>query len=133
MILLMRVPVPLPGAGRSGLLVSALNLVMGTIAWPLWNSLEPYQQMRVSSRSSTRRWTRAARLPGAQSKVAIGSGGIFGQGFLEGPQKRLKFLPEQHTDFIYAVIGEETGLIGAGAVLLAYFLILWRLVRWRSD
>jgi rod shape determining protein RodA len=109
--------------------VLALNLIMGTIAWPLWNSLEQYQKMRIISFVDPSQDPRGAGYQVIQSKVAIGSGGIFGQGFLEGPQKRLKFLPEQHTDFIYAVIGEETGLIGAGAVLLLYFLILWRLVR----
>jgi rod shape determining protein RodA len=109
--------------------VVGLNLVMGTIAWPLWNNLEPYQQSRIIAFADPSYDPRGAGYQVLQSKVAIGSGGVFGQGFLEGPQKRLKFLPEQHTDFIYAVIGEELGLIGAGAVLIIYFLILWRLVR----
>lgn len=111
------------------IVVLALNLVTGTIAWPLWDSLEDYQKMRIVSFVDPSQDPRGAGYQVIQSKVAIGSGGVFGQGFLEGPQKRLKFLPEQHTDFIYAVIGEETGLIGAGAVLLVYLLILWRLVR----
>ncbi|HSJ25035.1 MAG TPA: rod shape-determining protein RodA [Longimicrobiales bacterium] len=109
--------------------ILAVNLVMGTIAWPLWNKLEPYQQARIIAFADPSFDPRGAGYQVLQSKVAIGSGGIWGQGFLEGPQKRLKFLPEQHTDFIYAVIGEEMGLIGAGAVLLVYFIILWRLVR----
>jgi rod shape determining protein RodA len=109
--------------------VVGLNLVMGTIAWPLWNSLEPYQQSRIIAFADPSYDPRGAGYQVLQSKVAIGSGGVWGQGFLEGPQKRLKFIPEQHTDFIYAVIGEEMGLIGAGAVLLLYFVILWRLVR----
>jgi rod shape determining protein RodA len=109
--------------------VLAVNLVMGTIAWPLWNNLEPYQQSRIIAFADPSYDPRGAGYQVLQSKVAIGSGGVFGQGFLEGPQKRLKFLPEQHTDFIYAVIGEELGLLGAGAVLIVYFLILWRLVR----
>jgi rod shape determining protein RodA len=109
--------------------VVGINLVMGTIAWPLWNSMEPYQQSRIIAFADPSYDPRGAGYQVLQSKVAIGSGGVFGQGYLEGPQKRLKFLPEQHTDFIYAVIGEELGLIGAGAVLLLYFLIIWRLVR----
>jgi rod shape determining protein RodA len=109
--------------------ILAANVVMGTIAWPLWDSLEPYQKMRIVSFVDPSQDPRGAGYQVIQSKVAIGSGGIFGQGFLDGPQKRLKFLPEQHTDFIYAVIGEEMGLIGGGAVLLLYFIILWRLVR----
>jgi rod shape determining protein RodA len=109
--------------------VLAANLVMGTIAWPLWDRLEPYQQSRIISFADPMHDPRGAGYQVIQSKVAIGSGGIYGQGWLDGPQKRLKFLPEQHTDFIYAVIGEEMGFIGASAVLVVYFLILWRLVR----
>jgi rod shape determining protein RodA len=109
--------------------VLLLNVAMGTIAWPLWDSLEDYQKARIVSFVDPSVDPRGSGYQVIQSKVAIGSGGIFGQGYLEGPHKRLRFLPEQHTDFIYAVIGEETGLIGAGLVLLAYFIILWRLVR----
>ncbi|MFL5504890.1 MAG: FtsW/RodA/SpoVE family cell cycle protein, partial [Gemmatimonadaceae bacterium] len=65
-----------------------------------------------------------------QSKVAIGSGGLYGKGWLHGTQKRLAFLPEQHTDFIFAVIGEEMGfLFGTLIVITAYAIILWRLVK----
>ncbi|CAN5597790.1 rod shape-determining protein RodA [soil metagenome] len=106
-----------------------LNIAMGTIAWPLWNSLEDYQQARIVSFVDPSLDPRGSGYQVVQSKVAIGSGGIYGQGYLEGPHKRLRFLPEHHTDFIYTVVGEETGLIGAGLVLLAYLLILWRLVK----
>jgi rod shape determining protein RodA len=61
--------------------------------------------------------------------VAIGSGGWWGKGWLEGTQKRLAFLPEQHTDFIFSVIGEEWGFLGVAAVLVTFGLIFWRLVR----
>jgi rod shape determining protein RodA len=110
-------------------LVLSLNLITGTLAWPLWNSLEDYQQARIVSFVDPTLDPQGSGYQVIQSTVAIGSGGIFGQGFLEGPQKRLRFLPEQHTDFIYAVIGEEMGLIGGGLVLLAYLVILWRLVK----
>ena len=63
-----------------------------------------------------------------QSFLAFGSGGVFGRGLGEGRQKLL-FLPERHSDFIYAVIGEELGLIGALAVLALFFVVLWRGVR----
>ena len=112
-----------------GILVVSLSLVMGTIAWPLWNKLEPYQQARLISFVDPSKDPRVSGYQVIQSKVAIGSGGLTGQGFGLGPQKRLAFLPEQHTDFIYAVVGEELGLLGAGAVLLAYVVILWRLVK----
>ena len=63
-----------------------------------------------------------------QSKIAVGAGGILGQGLMQGRQKLL-YLPEAHTDFIYAVVGEETGLIGSGAVLIAFLIIFWRGLR----
>ncbi len=64
-----------------------------------------------------------------QSRVAIGSGGFLGKGFTLGTQKRLAFLPEQHTDFIFAVIGEEFGFLGAMLVLVLFGLVLWRLAK----
>ena len=110
-------------------LVLSLNLVMGTIAWPLWNSLKPYQQARFVSFVNPESDPQGTGYHVIQSKISIGSGGLTGQGFTEGPQKRLAFIPEQHTDFIYSIIGEELGLIGAGLVLVAYLVILWRLAR----
>jgi rod shape determining protein RodA len=64
-----------------------------------------------------------------QSKVAIGSGGLFGKGFTEGTQKRLNFLPEQHTDFIFSVVGEELGFVGAFGAILLFSLLLYRISR----
>src|SRR5690606_21269498 len=64
-----------------------------------------------------------------QSRVAIGSGGLFGKGFTQGTQKRLAFLPEQHTDFTFTVVGEEIGFIGTAGVLFVFGLILWRMAR----
>lgn len=109
--------------------ILAANLAAGTVALPAWNSLEPYQQSRIVAFVNPYADPRGAGYHHIQSQVAIGSGGFTGQGFLEGSQKRLAFLPEQHTDFIYAVIGEELGFVGATLVLLTYILILWRLVR----
>jgi rod shape determining protein RodA len=110
-------------------LVLGLSIATGALAWPLWDSLDPYQQARIISFRDPTVDPQNTGYQVIQSTTAIGSGGVFGQGYLQGPQKRLRFLPEQHTDFIYAVIGEETGLIGGGLVLLAYLVILWRLVR----
>jgi rod shape determining protein RodA len=61
-----------------------------------------------------------------QSKIAIGSGGLFGKGWLNGTQSQLDFIPERHTDFIFAVIGEEFGLMGFLVLMLLYLLILYR-------
>lgn len=105
------------------------NLAAGTIAVPLWNSLEDYQKNRLLVFLDPSIDPRGSGYHVIQSRVAIGSGGVFGKGFTEGSQKRLSFLPEQHTDFIYAVIGEELGFLGGILVILGYGLILWRLAK----
>jgi len=64
-----------------------------------------------------------------QSKLAIGSGQLVGRGIFHGTQSRLRFIPERHTDFIFSVVGEELGLVGALAMLLLYFLLFWRGLR----
>ena len=64
-----------------------------------------------------------------QSKIAIGSGGLFGKGFLHGTQTAYGFVPEQSTDFIFCTIGEEWGFFGCAAVLLIYFLFIWRIIK----
>jgi rod shape determining protein RodA len=112
-----------------GTLVAVANLAAGTVAVPLWNSLEPYQKARFQVFLDPTVDPRGAGWNVIQSRVAIGSGGLFGKGFTEGTQKRLAFLPEQHTDFIFSVIGEETGFLGTALVLLAFGIILWRLVK----
>jgi rod shape determining protein RodA len=79
---------------------------------------------------------RAAGYHAIQSRVAIGSGGWFGTGYTEGPQKRLAFLPEQHTDFVFPIVGEELGFIGvvvALALFLALFMTLLRIARRATD
>lgn len=68
-----------------------------------------------------------------QSKIAIGSGMLFGKGLFEGTQSQLNFLPENHTDFIFAVVGEELGFIGVVVLLLLYLVILWRAIRIAKD
>jgi rod shape determining protein RodA len=64
-----------------------------------------------------------------QSRLAIGSGEVFGRGLFRGTQSRLRFIPERHTDFIFAVVGEELGLVGASAMLLLYLFLFWRGLR----
>jgi rod shape determining protein RodA len=112
-----------------GALVVIGNLAAGTIAVPVWNAMKPYQKARLLVFLDPSIDPRGSGYHVIQSRVAIGSGGITGKGFTLGTQKRLSFLPEQHTDFIFAVIGEELGLIGALAVLVAFGVILWRLAR----
>lgn len=112
-----------------GVSVMAVNIAAGTVALPLWNSLATYQKNRFLVFLDPSVDPRGAGYNLIQSRVAIGSGGWFGKGFTEGTQKRLAFLPEQHTDFIFSVVGEEWGFLGVALVLLAFGLIFWRLVR----
>lgn len=105
------------------------NVAAGTIALPFWNSLADYQKNRILVFLDPSLDPRGAGYNLLQSRVAHGSGGMFGKGFTEGSQKRLAFLPEQHTDFIFSVVGEELGFIGAALVLLGFGWIFWRLVR----
>jgi rod shape determining protein RodA len=106
--------------------VALANLTAGALATPLWNRLAPYQQRRLLVFLDPDIDPRGAGWHLIQSKVAIGSGGVTGQGFGLGPQKRLAFLPEQHTDFIFSVVGEELGLVG---VLVFLALLAWFLRR----
>lgn len=114
----------------------ALNVAMGAIAMPLWTRLAPYQQNRLLTFLNPEADPRAAGYHAIQSRVAIGSGGWFGTGYTEGPQKRLAFLPEQHTDFVFSVVGEELGFLGvlvALALFLTLFLVLLRIARRATD
>ncbi|HZD84436.1 MAG TPA: rod shape-determining protein RodA [Gemmatimonadaceae bacterium] len=107
-----------------GISLLVINIVVGVFAPVVWERLAPYQRNRLLVFLDPSVDPRNAGYHVIQSKVAIGSGGLFGSGFLAGPQKRLAFLPEQHTDFIFAVVGEELGFIGV-TVALALFLMLF--------
>ncbi len=108
-----------------GLVIWLGNVAMGVVALELWQRLAPYQQNRLLSFLNPELDPRATGWHIIQSKVAIGSGGVFGKGFTLGTQKRLAFLPEQHTDFVFSVIGEELGFVG---VLAALGLFVWLLL-----
>jgi rod shape determining protein RodA len=112
------------------------NVAMGAVAMPLWKRLAPYQQNRLLTFLNPEVDPRAAGYHAIQSRVAIGSGGWFGTGYTEGPQKRLAFLPEQHTDFVFSVVGEELGFVGvlvALSLFLGLFLVLLRIARRATD
>ena len=105
------------------LIVAHLGVGLG--AEPLWDSLHDYQQQRIETFLNPQADPKGAGYQIIQSKIAIGSGGLTGRGFLQGSQTYLAFLPEQHTDFIFSVIAEEFGFVGSIAVLgLYYFFIL---------
>ncbi len=109
-----------------GIVLMVLNVATGVIAPMMWEKLAPYQQNRLRTFLDPSADVRGSGYHVIQSKVAIGSGGFSGQGFTLGTQKRLAFLPEQHTDFIFAVLGEELGFIG---VTIALGLFLWLFLR----
>lgn len=116
--------------------IGVVNAVMGFIAMPLWNRLEPYQQNRLLTFLNPEIDPKAAGYHAIQSKVAIGSGGLLGNGYLDGPQKRLAFLPTPSTDFAFTVVGEELGFIGVSVALILFlvvFLSLIRIARRASD
>lgn len=117
-----------PYMGESIFTVS-VNVVFGVLAPLLWQSLKPYQQKRLLVFLDPMADPKQSGYHVLQSKVAIGSGGLFGKGFTEGTQKRLAFLPEQHTDFIFAVVGEELGFLGVTVALSLFFVLFLRIIR----
>jgi rod shape determining protein RodA len=112
------------------------NVVMGVVALRLWNGLAVYQQKRILSFLNPEIDPRAAGWNVIQSKIAIGSGGFFGKGFTLGTQKRLAFLPAQHTDFAFSIVGEEFGFVGVALAVILFaglILVLVRIARLAVD
>jgi rod shape determining protein RodA len=91
--------------------------------------LEPHQRIRIKVLLNMEDAPLGAGYNVNQSKIAIGSGGFFGKGFLNGTQTKLKYVPEQDTDFIFCTVGEEHGFWGSTLVLFVYWLLLMRLLR----
>ena len=112
-----------------GVALTTANVVMGVVAPVLWERLAPYQRHRLLVFLDPSIDPRRSGWHVIQSQVAIGSGGWLGKGYLLGTQKRLAFLPEQHTDFIFEVLGEELGFIGVTVALSLFLFLLLRTVR----
>lgn len=117
---------------RPGLMVAVVSIVFG-IAFLFsvgfaFNSLQPHQQMRIKVVLGMVEDLRASGYNVNQSKIAIGSGGLFGKGFLNGTQTKLKYVPEQHTDFIFCTIGEEEGFAGTAVVTLLFLALILRII-----
>ena len=116
----------------AGLPLKIITAYIGLLAISLpfvWASLLDYQKQRVMTYFDSNVDPLADGWNIAQSKTAIGSGGIFGKGYLEGTQSQLNFIPESHSDFIFSVIGEELGLIGILVLLSLYGFIIWRIFK----
>jgi len=114
-------------AGASWKLIGACIGLASAFAPVLWMFLmKPYQKQRVLTFLNPEQDPLGSGYHIIQSKIAIGSGGIHGKGWLQGTQSQLEFLPERHTDFIFAVFSEEFGLIGVGLLLTVYLVIVMR-------
>ena len=106
----------------------------GLAAMPvLWHFLKDYQKMRIMVFMDPNVDPLGAGYHIIQSKIAIGSGMLFGKGLFGGTQSQLNFLPENHTDFIFSVVGEELGFVGCAILLLLYLVVLWRGIRIAQD
>jgi rod shape determining protein RodA len=105
------------------------NSLVGLIMPLVWNSMKLYQQKRIIAFFSPWLDPKGMSWQIIQSKIAIGSGRLLGKGFLSGTQKKLEFLPERHTDFIFSCLGEEFGLIGIAIAIAVYVYLFYRLLR----
>ncbi|MFC1585655.1 rod shape-determining protein RodA [Fibrobacterota bacterium] len=107
-----------------------VNMAAGYSSILLWNRiLKEHQRLRILTFIDPMRDPKGAGYQIIQSKVATGSGGMFGKGFGAGSQTNLSFLPEEHTDFIFSVLGEQFGFIGCVFVLAMFFFLIYRILR----
>ena len=113
-------------AGLSWKIIIGLFALGAGAAPLLWPHLHDYQRERILTFLDPTRDPLGAGYHSTQASIAIGSGGVTGKGWLNGTQTHLDFLPERHTDFIFAVFGEEFGLIGNAFLLLLYLLLIGR-------
>lgn len=114
---------------RQLLLLTTIALILGALSWFFY--LGDYQKNRLLTFIDPQRDPLSSGYNVTQAVISVGSGQWFGRGLGLGPQSQLQFLPERETDFIFAVIAEELGFIGAGVVVLLFAFIIWRL--WRSS
>ena len=115
-----------PGLTLVGFVVGVVMVIGVNMA--LTDVLQPHQRARVEAFVNPQVDPQGAGWNVIQAKTAISSGGLYGKGFMQGTQTQLRFLPEQQTDFIYCVISEEFGFVGAGVVLLLFLVMLSRLL-----
>lgn len=106
--------------------VLLINLAFGSISLLVWDNLHQYQKNRISVFLDPGIDPHGAGYQVIQSKVAIGSGGLLGKGFLHGTQTKLDFLPAQHNDFVFSVLGEEFGFLGAIILILLFSFIIFK-------
>ncbi|MDD4179036.1 MAG: rod shape-determining protein RodA [Candidatus Margulisbacteria bacterium] len=108
------------------LLILGLNVAVGIAVPFMWGMLKSYQRMRIIAFLNPAADPYGAGYHSMQSLIAIGSGGLFGKGFMHGSQTQLQFIPEQHSDFIFSAIGEEWGFFGAAIVVILFAMLVFR-------
>ena len=113
-------------AGLSWKIIVGLFALGAAVGPMVWSHLHDYQRERILTFLDPSRDPLGAGYHSTQASIALGSGGIVGKGWLNGTQTHLDFLPERHTDFIFAVFGEEFGLIGNAVLLVLYMLLIGR-------
>lgn len=113
-------------AGLSWKVMVGLTLVGAAALFPLWGLLHDYQRRRIMTLLDPTTDPLGAGYHIIQSTIAVGSGGVFGKGWLKGTQTHLEFIPERHTDFIFAVFSEEFGLVGNCVLMVLYLLLIAR-------
>ena len=109
-------------------LTIVLFISLGFIAPQIYDNLMPHQKNRISSFLDPDLDPQGAGYNVIQSKVAVGSGGVIGKGFLEGTQTQLRYIPMQWTDFIFSVPAEEFGFVGSSIIIIAYLVLMLRML-----
>ena len=131
LFLMLTITVILVMSGKKPVILVAvflMNISVGIATPYLWGQLRPYQQQRILTFINPEQDPKGAGYQIIQSQVAIGSGGVWGKGYMEGTQTHLRFLPAQHTDFIFSVIGEEFGFVGITIILLIFLILILRFI-----
>jgi rod shape determining protein RodA len=113
-------------AGMSIVIILVSIPLLGGGAWAAWHVIHEYQRQRILTFINPENDPLGAGYHIIQSQIAIGSGGVFGKGYMNGSQAQLEFLPERSTDFIFAVIGEEFGLLGQLLLITLYAIVIAR-------
>lgn len=128
LVLLMAAVAVLIAAGFPWRYFFSIVAALPVIGWYMWNHIHDYQRQRVLTFLDPQADPLGAGYHVIQSMISIGSGGLWGKGYLHGTQSRLNFLPEQHTDFIFSVLAEELGMIGVMVLLLLFAVFIHRML-----
>jgi rod shape determining protein RodA len=116
-------------------IIVIMSLILLTVGFlTTWKYvLKPYQQDRLISFINPEKYKKSSGYQIIQSKIALGSGGLSGKGYLNGTQSQYKFLPTRHTDFIVSVIGEEFGFLGISCLIILFFILFYRQFNFISE